>query len=139
MWFLPLCGQAAADPYFRRPILTYRGQGTTKRGVKAQDHAIIYTEENRQKGQRGKKAKEIPGEEKLIHKPIRVVPKSARDQLDPLSRLNYGKIYTVEYNVKVCFIGQIHKDSVKYFVRDFNVLHQPLPEEADVEFSEDSE
>jgi hypothetical protein len=53
--------------------------------------------------------------------------------------LNYAKIYTVEYNVKVSFVGQIHDDSTKYFIRDFNAMHQPLPEAADVAYSDESE
>lgn len=32
-----------------------------------------------------------------------------------MSRLNYAKMYTVEHNIKVCFIGMIHKASVKEF------------------------
>jgi hypothetical protein len=29
--------------------------------------------------------------------------------------VNYSKIYTIEHNLKVCFIGQIHKDSEATF------------------------
>jgi len=81
----------------------------------------------------------MDGREKLLKKAIKMSPLTARDQLDPLSRLNYAKIYTVEYNVKVCFIGRIHKDSVKYFIRDFNLKHQPLPENENLEFSDISD
>lgn len=31
------------------------------------------------------------------------------------SRVNYRKIYTIEHNIKVCFIGKIHKDSEHVF------------------------
>lgn len=85
----------------------------------------------------GKAPEELKGESKLSKKAIRVAPLGRRDVLDPASRLNYAKIYTVEYNVKVCFIGEIHKTSVKYFVRDYNAQHQPLPEDNDVEFSDE--
>jgi hypothetical protein len=77
---------------------------------------------------------EAPGEETLQNKPIRMDPKTLRDQLDPLSRLNYAKIYTVEYNVKVSFIGKIHPKSVGDFCRAYNLKHQPLPEGGDVQF-----
>jgi hypothetical protein len=60
-------------------------------------------------------------------------PRAYRDQLDPTSRLNYTKIYTVEYNVKVSFIGKIHRDSVRDFVRDFNETHTLI---LDAEFSD---
>jgi len=111
--------------------LTYKYQATNKPGVKPQDHAIIYTED---KNKKGEKPTEAPGEEKLLNKPIRMDPKTVRDQLDPRSRLNYAKIYTVEYNVKVCFIGSIHAKSVDNFCRAYNLKHQPLPEGDNVEF-----
>jgi hypothetical protein len=38
-----------------------------------------------------------------------------RKQFDVMSRINYAKVYTVEHNVKVCFIGRIHKESKKEF------------------------
>jgi len=115
---------------FKRPILTYRGQGTSKHGANAQDHAIIYTEV---KGKKDQRVTELPHEKKLTKTPIRVEPRTPRDLLDPASRLNYAKIYTIEYNVKVCFIGKIHEESMKYFVRDYNLAHQPLPQEESYE------
>jgi Family of unknown function (DUF6590) len=33
---------------------------------------------------------------------------SPREKLDPASRINYAKMYTIEYNVKVFFIGSVH-------------------------------
>jgi hypothetical protein len=115
--------------------------------VKPQDHAIVFTwEEEKKKGKAKKKEekakppipKEEKGESKLRKTPIRIIPQSPRDKLDPCSRLNYAKIYTVEHNVKVCFIGDVHEDSVKYLTRDYNLLHQALPEQVDVEFSDDN-
>lgn len=38
-----------------------------------------------------------------------------RKQFDVMSRINYAKVYTVEHNVKVCFIGRIHTESKKEF------------------------
>jgi hypothetical protein len=91
--------------------LTYGGQGTAKKGVKANDHAMIYT---------GSKApKEVSGEKKLNKKPVRVQNLSERDKLAPESRVNYSKVYTIEHNVKVCFIGEVHKDSQAVFFADF--------------------
>jgi hypothetical protein len=80
-------------------------------GVQRDDHAVIYT---------GHKApKELPGEG-LVHKPIEVIPKTPRDKLEPNSRINFAKIYTVEHNVKVMFIGQISKNSERAFMSDFD-------------------
>jgi len=66
-------------------------------------------------------------------------PRTHRDQLDPTSRLNYAKIYTVEYNVKVSFIGKIHKNSMKSFSRDYNLTHLPLPEGEHNDYSDESQ
>jgi hypothetical protein len=88
-------------------------------------------------GETAERPKEIDGEQKLTKKPIRIKPQTPRDQLDPRSRLNYAKIYTVEYNVKVCFIGSVHENSEKYFRRDFNLVHTPLPEDPDTKYSDE--
>lgn len=58
--------------------------------------------------------------EDFLRDPIRVVPQTDRDKLHPYSRINYAKIYTVEHNVKVLFIGQIHSKSVGRFMTAFN-------------------
>lgn len=93
------------------PILTYGGQGTLKAGVKAKDHAIIYT---------GKPT--ILKGEKLELEPIKMVPDTHRDKLDLASRINYAKIYTVEHNVKVHFIGRLDKSSRRKFMTDFDLV-----------------
>ncbi|PVH71178.1 hypothetical protein DL98DRAFT_435672, partial [Cadophora sp. DSE1049] len=93
------------------PILTYGGQGTLKTGVKAKDHAIIYT---------GTPA--IFKGEKLELDPIKMDPNSSRDKLDQASRINYAKIYTVEHNVKVHFIGKLEKSSRRKFMTDFDLV-----------------
>ncbi|TVY71168.1 hypothetical protein LSUE1_G008387 [Lachnellula suecica] len=100
------------------PINTYCGQGTRKRGVHAEDHAIIYTERpTRFDGER---------EKGLTMEPIRVVPVSSRHKLDRASRLNYAKVYTVECNVKVWFIGRVHENSEDRLVADYNRVHPPM-------------
>lgn len=58
--------------------------------------------------------------ENLTKEPIRVIPKTPRDKLDPESRLNYAKIYTVEHNVKVWFIGHIAEKSQRKLMTDFD-------------------
>jgi hypothetical protein len=91
--------------------LTYGNRGTAKPGVDAEDHAIIYTG--------SEIPRELPGEPKLLKKPIRVKLNSRREKLRPESRINFAKIYTVEHNVKVSFIGEIHEDSESNFFADF--------------------
>jgi ankyrin repeat protein len=62
-----------------------------------EDHAVIYTDN-------------YPGtlpSELLTKKPLRVIPDSPELKLGPTSRINFGKIYTVEHNVKVKKLGRI--------------------------------
>ena len=99
--------------------MTYGGQGTNKSGVHAKDHAIICTENPvRFHGEY---------EKGLTKEPITVEPVSKRHKLDQASRLNYAKLYTVEYNVKVWFIGKIHSKSEYQLTTDYNVVHPPMP------------
>ena len=99
--------------------MTYSGQGVNKKGVKAEDHTIIYTDRPiRRSGEKDKG---------LTRKAIRVKPAGSRHKLDEASRLNYAKLYTVEYNVKVWFIGKIHEDSEWQLSADYNQVHPPMP------------
>jgi hypothetical protein len=62
----------------------------------------------------------MEGEGALNKSAIKVIPKTPRDKLDPASRVNYAKIYTVEHNVKVQFIGQIAGSDRWRFNTDFD-------------------
>ncbi|OBT61180.1 hypothetical protein VE03_09439 [Pseudogymnoascus sp. 23342-1-I1] len=93
------------------PILTYGGQGTAKPGVKPDHHAIIYTTDC--------PPSKLSGEPELVNTPIRIEVASPRHDFDPASRLNYAKVYTVEHNVKVCFVGRIHGDSHSTLKEDY--------------------
>ncbi|PMD67526.1 uncharacterized protein K444DRAFT_494050, partial [Hyaloscypha bicolor E] len=81
------------------PIKTYGGQGTRKAGAQALHHAVIYS---------GKEV--VDKGENLIKKAVRVEMSSPREKLDSASRINYARVYTIEYNVKVLFIGRVIKN-----------------------------
>ncbi|TGO20990.1 hypothetical protein BPAE_0250g00020 [Botrytis paeoniae] len=100
------------------PIMTYGGRATSQPGVHAEEHAIIYTT----------KPKLAPNEHisQMIFHPIRMIPDSARHHLDLASRINYAKTYTVEYNVKVWFIGKIDQDSEQTLRESYNQANPPL-------------
>ncbi|CZR64351.1 uncharacterized protein PAC_14249 [Phialocephala subalpina] len=93
------------------PILTYGRQGLNKPGLHAEDHAIIYTTDQ----------PPINGDSH-VNTPIQMQSKSPRDKLEPMSLVNYAKIYPVEHNVKVQFIGWIAKTSQLHFARDFDYV-----------------
>ncbi|KAH7416798.1 hypothetical protein BKA64DRAFT_636196 [Cadophora sp. MPI-SDFR-AT-0126] len=100
------------------PINTYTRQGVTKKGVHAKHHTIAYSD---------KKPVYIRGEREkgLTKTPIRISCPT-RHKLDERSRLNYAKTYTVEYNVKVWFIGKVHEDSEWTLSTDYNRVHPLL-------------
>lgn len=50
---------------------------------------------------------------------IRINPDSRDDKLDPQSLVHYGKVYTIEHNVKVKPYGVVHDDSIEPFIGQF--------------------
>ncbi|KAF7956934.1 hypothetical protein EAE96_004258 [Botrytis aclada] len=102
------------------PIMSYEGRATSKSGVHPEEHAIIYTtpEPRLVTNEDGRKMK---------FDPVKMIPDSSRHALDKASRINYAKIYTVEYNVKVWFIGRVDRASEPIVIRSYNDANQPLP------------
>ncbi|KEF53295.1 uncharacterized protein A1O9_10743 [Exophiala aquamarina CBS 119918] len=91
------------------PINSYRKNGVGKKGLPRDErsaHAIIYD------SRRDPPDAIIPGEEDLVKNPIAVNIMSNSDTLEPTSRVHFGKIYTIEWNVKVFGIGHIAKESL---------------------------
>ena len=56
--------------------------------------------------------KKLAGEQKMLKDPLRVVPTDSTDRLDSKSRLDFGRAYPIEHNVKIREIGDIHRDDV---------------------------
>ena len=56
---------------------------------------------------------------------IRVDPDERAYRLDPLSRLNFGKVYTVEYHVKVKSIGMVNRASMRDLIYQFRDVWKP--------------
>jgi hypothetical protein len=96
------------------PISTYGGQGTLKHTTQpAQDHAVIVVF--------GDEPQLQPGERELTKQPLKVICEDPTLQkLHPASRINFGKVYTIEYNIRVRTFGRIATESLpllqKYFV-----------------------
>lgn len=92
------------------PINTYNGKGLAKPGLNERDrqaHAIIHME--------GTQPQYAPREPRSAKKPISVRPAAADQRLDPMSRVHFGKVHTVEHNVKVMNVGNITGTSLEYF------------------------
>ena len=54
-----------------------------------------------------------------MREPIRVVPKHKTEELDPISRVNFVKLYTVEHNTRVREFGFVHEDHEHLLRRQF--------------------
>jgi len=71
------------------------------------EHSIVFTGKN--------PPKPLKGEHGMLQ-PIKVVPKTRSDKLQAESRINFGKVYTVEHNCKVYDFGNVHPDYVEHLV-----------------------
>ena len=95
-----------------------------KRGVQAEDHAVIYTEDApyllREECEKG-----------LWRNPVKMEPSSGRHKLSPMSRINYAKVHTIEHNVKVWFIGSVAKGCMDDLKRNYNHVNDLLPVEGE--------
>jgi hypothetical protein len=123
----------------RSAISTYGNQGTMKYGCRASEHSIVYLS--------GSQPISLPGEwEKGMRKdPIEIVATDATETMLPASRLRFGKIYSIEWNVKVRDIGQVagkHMSKlVKYYKEEekygFDDDEDPDDEDPDDEDPDD--
>ncbi|RFU32260.1 hypothetical protein B7463_g4072, partial [Scytalidium lignicola] len=99
------------------PILTYRGRGTTTRGVDPEMHSIVYSSEDPPGPQKGEDVK-------ALKPPIKVVIGDMRNKLDRASRINYSKVYTVEHNVKVLFIGKVDASFMYQLLANYEAVNK---------------
>ncbi|KAL2856412.1 hypothetical protein BJY01DRAFT_178837 [Aspergillus pseudoustus] len=89
-------------------ISTYGGRGVAKPGVDPAKHAIVHMSDA--------EPRLGSNEPLMVKEPLRVNPERFDERLNPKSRLNFGKIYTVEHNVKVLPIGEIAEVSMPKFI-----------------------
>ncbi|MCJ1265487.1 hypothetical protein MMC22_005367 [Lobaria immixta] len=81
------------------PISTNKGQGAAKKGLRQEEHTIVYTSPEA--------PLKLASETRLHKTPIKIDLVNPSEKLDPCSRLNLGKFYPVEHNVRVCEVGEI--------------------------------
>jgi hypothetical protein len=98
------------------PINTYGGQGVMKQGLgkaERQAHSIIHADDT---------AAYAREEERvfLVKRPIVVKMASKEQKLDKMSRINFGKPSSVEWNVKVMHVGRVAPESMATFLGYYN-------------------
>lgn len=86
-------------------------------GERKSDFAVIHTS----KKPPDILAAELPsrGESTMRPMSIRIDPDDKSFRLDPLSRLHFGKVYTVDYGVKVKSIGLVNRSSMRDLLYQF--------------------
>jgi len=106
------------------PIQTYGGRGAVKRSLVIQDHAIVYTE---YQGVGPPRA--LPGEEGINKRPLRMKPNMdhPESRLDKASRINFGKVYAIEHNVRVLNIGKISDEDMHLLVHYYRIASDVNP------------
>ncbi|KAI5362499.1 hypothetical protein Slin15195_G061560 [Septoria linicola] len=105
------------------PIMTYGGKGVGKAGIIKSDHAIIFTDaeptplpnESRQPHEQGMRATAI--RVTAVNKP--------REKLDPVSRINFAKIHTIQHNIKVKDFGMVHPRCKAALMDQFTAVWHP--------------
>ena len=85
-------------------------------GVLVEDHAVIYTG-----GEHDPPPFLLKGEG-ITKQALRVVT-DGNETLDVCSRINFGKTYTVEHNVKVLSIGTIAPEHVNLLEAYWKLAH----------------
>jgi hypothetical protein len=93
------------------PINTYNRQGVAKKGLSPQDrkaHCVIHMDNT-------DPATDQREQGLMTKKPIAVTAANLEQKLHHMSRLNFGKVYSVEWNVKVMDVGKVNADSMAAF------------------------
>lgn len=99
-----------ADAIFR-PVNTYGGRGVSKPGLSKADreaHSIIHMSDT--------EPRRLAEETNMNKKPIAVDKSSADQKLDEMSRINFSRIHTVNWNVKVMNVGKVARESMPSLV-----------------------
>ncbi|KAL4986564.1 hypothetical protein BDW68DRAFT_178686 [Aspergillus falconensis] len=90
-------------------VTTYGGRGVAKWGLDPSKHAVLY--------KYGTTPTVRANEPTMVKRPLPVVLATEEQPFDPMSRLNFGKIYTVEHNVMIMPIGRIAPEAMETFTR----------------------
>lgn len=94
---------------------TYTFRGTLKERLRIEDYAVVYPAGSHPS---------IGDGENLVKDPFPIIIEEPQERLSPMSRLNFGRVYTVEHNIKVMKVGRINQEFLprlkSYFVETIN-------------------
>jgi len=102
------------------PLNTHNRQGALKMGLRKQDYAAVFAEGSRPV---------LDPMEGIVRTSFPIIVENENETIDPMSRLNFGRVYTVEHNIKVAKVGRIGQDHIKllddYFLESIGKLPTP--------------
>ncbi|KAK5112694.1 hypothetical protein LTR85_011205 [Meristemomyces frigidus] len=98
-------------------ISTYGNRGAAARGIILSEHGIIHT--GKQPPQPLPAETPSRGEKGMCRTAVRVAMNDPGGRLPPLTRINYGKVFTIQHNVKVNYLGNTLSRSTGEMVRQF--------------------
>lgn len=78
-------------------------------------HCIVYTGSERPSPRRDEepwRVDEAGNIEEGMLEPIRVQPIHPESTMDPMSRLNFEKVHTIEHNIKVAEFGNVDREGL---------------------------
>lgn len=114
------------------PIMTYNRQGVSKPGIIKSEHAIVHTS----KSPPQPRDSELPSRSSelgMLPGAIRVIPDDPNSKLDDLSRIHFGRLYTIEHNTKVKSFGIVQKECIRILINDLKeTLQSSLERTADL-------
>jgi hypothetical protein len=99
------------------PVKTFAGRGPTKKGINLNEHGLIYSSDKRPASIEG-----------ISKSPLKVRLSRGAEKLVNPSFVNYGRVYTVETNVKVKDVGDLDSDS-KRLLRSYYHLVQVVADD----------
>jgi hypothetical protein len=102
------------------PVTTYDGRGYRKKGINLDEHGLIYSSD--------KKPSSVQG---ITKAPLKVKLSRGAEKLVNPSYINYGRVYTVETNVKVKDVGDLDTDSRRLLRRYFNEVNIAQDDDSD--------
>lgn len=100
--------------------MTYGGKGVAKRGVTKSDHAVIFT--GKSPPPETSAEKPARGEPGMRPRAIRVDVDHKFEQLDPMSRIDFGKPHTIHHNLKVRSFGKVNRESMLHLMYQFDAV-----------------
>lgn len=109
-----------------RPIVTYNRRGVAKPGVVKENHAIAFSSAYEPLPE----PSEMPrvGESPMLPG-IRIRPKSKRDKLDKMARIDFARMYTVEHKIKAYYFGDVESESLETLITQWvRIIAQEVTE-----------